>query len=352
MSALMPFKSKDAATLGERRRDPSRPLISVVAPVYNEEACLPALVERLNRVLSAVTSDFEIILVDDGSRDRSAEIMRQCAAREPRVGYHRFSRNFGHEAATSCGLLAARGQTVVLIDADLQDPPELIPALLAQWRAGFDVVYGQRSARDGESALTRATSHLFYRLLKRVSRVDVPLDTGDFRLMDRAVVDAFAKLPERCRFVRGMLSWVGFRQTAVLYDRDARLAGETKYGFAKRLALAFDALCALSDAPLRWISLLGMVALLLSGGILLGVFLDAALTGDFSIMGLASAAIAMLAGVQLLSLGLVAEYIGRIYREVQGRPLFVVAEEHRPLADVEEDVECDGPAESAFSQAG
>ncbi len=344
----MQFATAKQALPDERRRDASRPLISVVAPVFNEEACLPELVERLHRALGGLTDEYEIILVDDGSRDRSAEIMRRLAERDARVGYHRFSRNFGHEAATTCGLLAARGQTVVLIDADCQDPPELIPAMFAQWRAGFDVVYAQRSARDGETAFTRFTSHLFYRLLKRVSDVDVPIDTGDFRLLDRAVVDAFNKLPERCRFVRGMLSWVGFRQTGVLYDRDARLGGETKYGFTKRLALAFDALCALSDAPLRWISLCGMAALLLSGGITLGVFLDAAFAGGVSTLGLVAAGIAMLAGVQLVSLGVVGEYIARIYRESQGRPLFVVAEERRPLADCDEANE---GADSEYSQA-
>jgi hypothetical protein len=349
MSTLLDRESQSAYASRERLRDPSRPLITVVAPVFNEEACLPSLIDRLTRTLGAMTPDYEILLIDDGSSDRSAEIMRQWSAHEPRVGYHRFSRNFGHEAATTCGLLAARGQTVVLIDADLQDPPELIPALLAQWRAGYDVVYAQRSARDGESAFTRATSHLFYRFLHRVSRVHVPIDTGDFRLLDRAVVDAFAKLPERCRFVRGMLSWVGFRQTAVRYDRDARLAGETKYDFVKRLALAFDALCALSDAPLRWIGILGVAALLLSGGILVGVFAEAALTGGLSTTGLLAAALAMISGVHLASLGLVAEYVGRIYREAQGRPLFVVAEECRPQFESELEEEEESPS---YSQAG
>ncbi len=320
-----------------RERDASRPLISVVVPVFNEEACLPALVDRLRATLASITEEFEVVLIDDGSEDRSAEIMRRAAERDARIGFHRFSRNFGHEAATSCGLLAARGQTVVLIDADLQDPPELIPALLAPWRAGFDVVYAQRSARDGETPFTRWTSHLFYRFLRRVSRVDVPIDTGDFRLMDRAVVDAFARLPERSRFVRGMLSWVGFRQTAVRYDRDARLAGETKYGFTKRLGLAFDALCALSDAPLRWVSALGLIALLLSAGILLGVAVDAVITGTLATMGLLSAGLVMLSGAQLLSLGIVAEYVARIYREAQGRPLYIVAEAHPPHVELDEE---------------
>jgi dolichol-phosphate mannosyltransferase len=347
MTTLLEHVSDASNAPTGRARDYSRPLISVVVPVFNEEGCLPALLERLTSVLGAMTPDYEILLVDDGSRDRSAEILRRWAARESRIGFHRFSRNFGHEAATTCGLLAARGQTVVLIDADLQDPPELIPALLAEWRAGFDVVYAQRSARDGETAFTRVTSHLFYRFLKRVSRVEIPLDTGDFRLMDRVVVDAFAKLPERCRFVRGMLSWVGFRQTAVRYDRDARLAGETKYNFIKRLALAFDALCALSDAPLRWVSVLGATALLLSGGILLGVCADAVLTGTLSTMGLVSAALAMMSGVQLVSLGVVAEYVGRIYRESQGRPVYVVAEEQLPLSELDAEEEV-----PAYSQAG
>jgi len=331
----LPPQDNSASTIEfkPRRLDKSRPLVSVVVPVYNEQECLPRLHDRLTAVLSALGGEYEILLIDDGSRDGSLEIIRGLAARDPHVGFRAFSRNFGHEAATTCGLLAAAGQTVVIIDADLQDPPEVIPQLLARWRQGYDLVYAQRRRRDGETALTRWTSHLFYRLLKKVSRAEMPLDTGDFRLMDRCVVDAFARLPERNRFVRGMISWTGYRQSGVAYDRDARLAGETKYGFAKRLALAFDAVCGLSTAPLKWITTLGagvlIAGLLLSAGLVSGP-----LTGvsSFSATGLLAAALFTLSGVQLLSLGLLGEYVGRIYTEVQARPLFLVAEQHDATA--------------------
>lgn len=312
----------------QRQRDASRPLISIVVPVYNEEGCLSALHARLTPMLRSLTDDYEIILVNDGSQDRSLEILRQLQDDDPHVGYVSFARNFGHEAATTCGLLQARGQTVVIIDADLQDPPEVIPEMLAQWEAGYDLVYAQRRARYGESAFTRLTSHLFYRVLQRVSKVDVPVDTGDFRLMDRAVVDAFAQLPERNRFVRGMIAWTGFSKTNVRYERDARHAGETKYYFAKRLSLAFDAICGMSTVPLRWITYAGaLISLAAAGGVALGML--AWLVSGVAAWGwlaLASCVVSLTGG-QLLTLGLVGEYVGRIYTEVQARPLYVVVED-------------------------
>jgi glycosyltransferase involved in cell wall biosynthesis len=315
------------------RRTPTAPLVSVVVPVFNEQDCLPTLHQRLTAVLTASGGDYEIVFVNDGSRDRSRDILRGLADRDPRVGYVSFSRNFGHEAATTCGLERARGRAVVLIDADLQDPPEVILELVAQWRDGYDVVYCQRRSRAGETWFTRATSHAFYRVLRRLSPTAVPVDVGDFRLMDRAVVDAFLRMPERKRFVRGMIAWTGFRQTAVLYDRDARLAGETKYHFVNRLGLAIDALAATSVRPLRWITAVG--ALLLAGGVLAMTALSVA-----SILGWASSgnawlagAMTLLAGVQTLSLGMVGEYVGRTHLEAQGRPLFVVAEEVEARVD-------------------
>lgn len=315
-----------------RRRDTTRPLISVVVPVYNEEACLVPLHRRLTDVLSKLDDSYEILFINDGSYDHSLEILRQLQLVDPHVGYHSFTRNFGHESASTCGLLEARGQTVVIIDADLQDPPELIDELLDRWREGYDLIYARRRSRQGETWLTRATSHAFYRLLDRLTRIDMPVDTGDFRLMDRAVVDAFARLPERNRFVRGMIAWTGFRKTAVHYDRDARLAGETKYNFAKRLGLALDAICGFSTVPLRWITYAGGIASGLAGALFcvaLGVAIYAGLGsagGTFL-----AAALTLLAGVQLLTIGLVGEYVGRILIEVQGRPLYLLAESGTPL---------------------
>ncbi|MBX3413999.1 MAG: glycosyltransferase family 2 protein [Pirellulales bacterium] len=321
--------------LERRRRDVSRPLVSVVVPVFNEEACLPALHRRLTEVLSTLDDSYEILFVNDGSRDRSLEIMRQLQLIDPHVGYHSFTRNFGHESASTCGLLEAQGQTVVIIDADLQDPPELIAQLLERWREGYDLVYAQRRSRQGETWLTRSTSHAFYRLLNRVTRVDMPVDTGDFRLMDRTVVEAFRRLPERNRFVRGMIAWTGFRKSAVYYDRDARLAGETKYNFTKRLGLALDAICGFSTLPLRWITYAGGI----TAGVAGALFAMALLVGLFSSVGAAgwivlAAALTLLAGVQLLTVGLVGEYVGRILIEVQARPLYLLGESHAPAIRV------------------
>lgn len=303
------------------------PQVSVVVPVFNEEDCLPALYQRLTNVLSTIQGGYEIVFVNDGSRDRSLDIIRGMAESDSRVGYVSFSRNFGHESATTCGLERASGRTVVLIDADLQDPPEVILELVAKWREGFDVVYAQRRSRAGETNLTKATSHAFYRVLRRLAPTPMPVDVGDFRLMDRAVVDAFLQMPERNRFVRGMIAWAGFRQTAVLYDRDARLAGETKYHFANRLGLAIDAMAATSVRPLRWIILFGVF--LTAIGTLSAFSLAVATLFGTAISGNAwlAAAMTLLAGVQTLSLGVVGEYVGRTHLETQGRPLYVVAEE-------------------------
>lgn len=310
-----------------RGDDRTQPLISVVVPVFNEEDCLPALHGRLTNVLKRLGGRYEIVFVNDGSRDRSLDILCDIADADPGVRYVSFSRNFGHEAATSAGLQRARGRCVVLIDADLQDPPEVIVDLFERWREGCDVVYARRLSRSGESWFTRATSHVFYRLLQRVSPTEIPADVGDFRLMDRAVVDAFLEMPERKRFVRGMIAWTGFKQSAVMYDRDARLAGETKYDVWKRLGLAIDAMASASVRPLRWIMAAGAV---LAGGSLLAGFAMALLAAfgvGLPAFAWLAAAVSLLAGVQLFSLGVVGEYVGRSHLESQGRPLFIVAEE-------------------------
>ncbi len=321
-----------ALSLGSRRRDPSRPLMTVVVPVYNEEECLDALHGRLTEVLSAVGDDYEILLVNDGSRDRSLSIIHRLAHQDPHVGFVSFSRNFGHEAATTAGIEHARGQTVVLIDADLQDPPELIDEMLALWREGYDHIHAQRRARLGETALTRLTAHLFYRAFRRLAGFEVPVDTGDYRLMDRRVVEAFCRLPERNRFVRGLVTWTGFRQTTVLYDRQPRHAGRTKYNFFKRLNLAIDAISSMSIAPLRWIGYLGaaVASVSFAVGLLLGLL--AALGAPVDGALLLGLALFFLGGVQLLTTGALGEYVGRTYREVQAKPLYLVGEQHRAHA--------------------
>lgn len=308
----------------------SRPLISVVVPVFNEQECLPTLHQRLTAVLADIDGGYEIFFVNDGSRDNSLAIIRELAKRDPRIGYCSFSRNFGHEAATTCGMAHVCGQAVVLIDADLQDPPEVILSLLAKWRSGYEIVYAQRRARAGETMVTRLTSHLFYRVFRSLAKVEIPVDTGDFRLMDRKVVDAFCRLPERSRFVRGMISWTGFRQTAVQFDRDSRLAGQTKYDFLKRLRLAVDAICGMSTAPLRGLTYAGGVSALLSALGAGGAVVADLAGSEHGASWLLAASIFFLASVQLLSVGLLAEYIGRIYVEVQGRPLYVLAELEPP----------------------
>jgi dolichol-phosphate mannosyltransferase len=301
-------------------------------PVFNEEECLPTLHRRLTTVLAQIRGDYEILFVNDGSRDRSLAIIKSLAAQDARVGYSSFSRNFGHEAATTCGLSHARGQAVVLIDADLQDPPEIILEMLDKWRDGYEIVYAQRRSRAGESFLTRATSHLFYRVFRYLAKVEIPVDTGDFRLMDQKVVEAFRNLPERSRFVRGMISWTGFRQTSVLFNRDSRLAGETKYNFLKRLRLAFDAICGMSTAPLRSIGYVGGGIAFLSVFLgLIGIARDLVGAAAGGTWLLASAGF-FLAGIQLLSVGLLGEYIGRIYLEVQGRPIYILAESEPPAS--------------------
>lgn len=307
--------------------------MTVVVPVFNEEECLDALHARLTEVLRETGDSYEILLVNDGSRDRSQSIIRRLAAEDPHVSYVAFSRNFGHEAATSCGIEHAQGQTVVLIDADLQDPPELIHDMLAAWREGYDLIHAQRRARMGETWLTRATSHLFYRAFRRLAGFEVPVDTGDYRLMDRAVVDAFCRLPERNRFVRGLVAWTGFRQNTAVYDRAPRHAGQTKYNFFKRLNLAIDAITSMSTVPLRWISYFGLaVAAMSFAAGLLGGSLRLVFGADVSGHVLLALAIAFMGGVQLVATGALGEYVGRAYREVQAKPLYLVAETHQAAA--------------------
>lgn len=301
--------------------------LSVVVPVFNEEENLLELYRRLSEVLPKVVGSWEILFVDDGSRDRSWEIIRKLAEGDFRVRGLRFSRNFGHQMAFAAGLDHARGDAVVIMDADLQDPPELIPELLAKHREGFDVVYAVRTARHGETLFKKLTAKLFYRLLVRITSVHIPLDTGDFRLMSRRAVEAFRRLPERHRFTRGLVAWLGFSQTGVPYERAPRHAGTTKYPLRKMLRFAVDAITSFSHVPLQLATWLGFVVSAFAFVYILVVvalkFAGISWPGYTSIM----AAILFLGGVQLVMVGLLGEYVGRIYDEVKRRPLYLVAEE-------------------------
>ena len=301
-------------------------MISVVIPVHNEVETLGELHRRLAIVLEGL-GQHEIVLVDDGSDDRSWERMRGIASSDAHVRLIRLSRNFGHQAALTAGLDASRGEAVVVMDADLQDPPELIPELVAKWREGFDVVYGVRTTRDGETRFKLLTASVFYRLLRSVSRVDIPADAGDFRLLSRRAVDALARMPERARFLRGMTSWVGFRQAGVSYQRDARYAGTTNYPTRRMITLGLDAITSFSTAPIRVVTTLGFLLVVFCAGVLawtvyIKLFTDTAVAGWTSLL----AVVLLLGGMQLVALGIIGQYVARIFEESKQRPVYLVEE--------------------------
>ena len=300
---------------------------SVVAPIYNEYDNLPVLYDRVREVMGATGETWELVLVDDGSTDASTERIRSLAENDKHVRPVIFARNFGHQIAVTAGLDYARGQAVIIIDADLQDPPEVIPDLVAKWHQGYEVVYAVRAEREGESWFKRLTADIFYRLIYRITDVKIPLDVGDFRLLDRKVVDVIGRMRERHRFLRGMATWVGFRQTGVHYKRAARFAGETKYPFRKMLKLALNAVTSFSYFPLQVATFFGFVSAGLAI-LAIPVVIYERLTGSQAFFGQATTLIAVLflGGVQLISLGVLGEYIGRIYDETKGRPLYVVRE--------------------------
>jgi len=304
------------------------PLLSLVIPCYNEEEVIHETIKRLKAFCAKLQGlDVELIFVDDGSRDRTRALLKDYAARDPRIKVIGFARNFGHQIAVTAGIDAAGGDAVVLIDADLQDPPEVVHEMVAKWREGYDVVYGTRTERPGESRFKLATARGFYRVLNKLSNVPIPLDTGDFRLMSRSVVDTLRAMPERDRFVRGMVSWVGFKQTALPYKRDVRFAGESKYPLRKMLRFATDGILSFSTKPLQMSVGLGMLsAMLAMAGI--GYALWLRLFTNIWVEGWTALMIAVLfmGGVQLISVGILGEYIGRIYNEVKQRPLYVVQE--------------------------
>ncbi|HBF41904.1 MAG TPA: glycosyltransferase [Anaerolineaceae bacterium] len=304
-----------------------KPVISVIAPVYNEKDSLNELYRRVSEVMNSQLDTWELVLVDDGSTDGSTEMMRELAKQDGRVRPVIFARNFGHQIAVSAGMAYSRGDAVVIIDADLQDPPEVILELMAKWREGYEVVYATRSEREGESGFKLLTASLFYRLIYRITDIKIPMNTGDFRLLDRKVVDLMNAMPEHNRFLRGMSAWVGFRQIGVPYKRAARFAGSSKYPLKKMIKLALNAITGFSYLPLQLANWIGFIAvgaslLLLIAIIILRIVGSAWLAGQavWLILGL------FLGGVQLICLGILGEYIGRIYDEVRGRPLYVVSE--------------------------
>ena len=305
----------------------SKPVFSIIAPIYNEIGNIPELVPRVREVMDQTGEAWELILVDDGSTDGSTDAIRRLARGDDHVRPVIFARNFGHQIAVTAGLDFSHGDAVVIIDADLQDPPEVILDLIAKWREGYDVVYAVREEREGESWFKKTTASLFYRLIYRITDVDIPLDTGDFRLMDRKVVTVMNQMREKHRFLRGMSAWVGFKQIGVKYKRKARFAGETKYPLNKMIKLALNAVTSFSYFPLQLATYLGFIAAGLSVLAIPIVIILRLITGTI-LLGQATTLIIVLflGGVQLISLGIIGEYIGRIYDEAKGRPLYIVAE--------------------------
>ncbi len=300
---------------------------SIVAPCYNEEGNLHELYRRISEVMDRTGEPWELILINDGSADRTPEIMRELHALDPRVHYINFARNFGHQLAVTAGMDYAQGEAIVLIDADLQDPPELILEMIQKWKDGYQVVYAVRSERKGETWFKLFTAKLFYRIIYRITDVNIPLDTGDFRLMDRRVIETLRHMRERHRFIRGMTSWVGFRQTGVQYVRQERYTGQTSYPLRRMVKFASDAITGFSYFPLQLATYLGFIVAAL-GGLFILVVISARLSGNQTFEGQATTLVMVLflGGVQLISLGIIGEYLGRIYDEVKGRPLYVVNE--------------------------
>lgn len=302
-------------------------LLSVIIPVYYEEAVVQACYKELRRVMFKNKWQYEFIFVNDGSKDKTLEILREISEADINVKIIDFSRNFGHQIAVTAGIFHCMGDVAVIIDADLQDPPNVIEEMIAKWQEGYDVVYAKRRKRKGETFFKLITAKYFYRFLHYMAEIEIPMDTGDFRLMDRRVIEAFKQMPERNRFVRGMVSWVGFEQTYVEYERDERLAGETKYPFKKMLRFATDGIISFSTKPLKMVRSLGFITIIIAIGLLLYALfskfiMHSVVSGWTSLM----VAITFFSGVQLFSIGLLGEYIARIYDESKGRPLYLIRE--------------------------
>ena len=302
-------------------------VLSIVAPIYNEIGNIEELYKRLRGVMESVGESWELLLIDDGSTDGSTEVIRRLAQEDERVRPVIFARNFGHQLAVTAGLDYSRGQAVIIIDADLQDPPEVILDMVAKWREGYEVIYAVRAEREGENWFKMVTASLFYRIIYKITDVNIPLDAGDFRLLDRNVVDILNRMRERHRFLRGMSVWVGFRQTGVTYRRASRYSGSTKYPFRKMLKFASDAITSFSYFPLQVAMYLGFLCAGVSI-VAIPIVIATRMTGSQAFFGQATTLIAVLflGGVQLISLGILGEYIGRLYDEAKGRPLYIVKE--------------------------
>ena len=300
---------------------------SVIIPAYNEAEVLAETYSRVTAVMKSMNEPYEIYFVNDGSTDGTAEIIAGFCNADRAVKMISFTRNFGHMSAISAGMEYARGQAIFIIDADLQDPPEVFPRMVEKWRQGFHVVYGKRRTRSGDGFIKKQTAKLFYRAINAMATVELPLDTGEFRMIDRAVCDAVNKLPEKSRYIRGLVSWVGFKQTAVEYDRNPRAAGKTKYPLQKMMIFAVDAITAFSYKPLRLATGLGFVISIISFGYMLQILYQHFFT-DRTISGWSSTMVAMLLtqGIVLIILGIMGEYIARIYQELKGRPVYIIQE--------------------------
>jgi dolichol-phosphate mannosyltransferase len=323
-----------AAAESVRVPDRDRPELSLVLPIFNEEEVIPELRRRLGEFLSAVGATWEVVFVNDGSADRSLELLTVICREEPNYRLVSLSRNFGHQFAITAGLDYARGQSVVVMDSDLQDPPEVIAAMLDKWRAGFDIIHAVRRKREKESIFKRSTAYLFYRLLRAFAGVAIPVDAGDFRLMSRRVVITLRALREVNRFVRGMVAWVGFRQTILEYDRNPRFAGKTHYPLRKMIRFALDGITAFSIVPLRiatWLGIAaGFVGIAVAGWATYERFFNARVVPGWATIVLA---VALASSAQLIMTGVLGEYVGRIYEEIKRRPLYIVAEEINATRD-------------------
>lgn len=312
----------------------ANPAFSIVVPLYNEAANVAPLLERIEAVAASDPGvAYEIVLVNDGSTDGTEAAIRSEMLRRSGIVLVNLSRNFGHQLAATAGIELAGGDAVILMDGDLQDPPELIGAFLQKWREGYDVVYAVRRTRKGESRFKLWTARAFYRIIKRLTKVAIPLDTGDFRLMSRRTVEAVRRLPERHRFLRGMVSWVGFNQIALEYDRDVRYSGTTKYSLGKMLRFAVDGITSFSDVPLRFASYLGFIVSAVAFLYAIVIVIDKSFRLHIAgyTPGWASTIVAVtfLGGVQMMSLGILGEYLGRVYDEVKGRPLYLISDIER-----------------------
>ena len=312
--------------------------LSIIIPIYNEAGNIQVLFERLRNVVRDMNMNVEYVFVNDGSRDNSIDLIKGLAKTNSDVHYMDFSRNFGHQVAVAAGLDYCTGKSAVIIDADLQDPPELIANLVSKWKEGYEVVYAKRRSREGESFLKKFTAKLFYRTLKRITSINIPVDTGDFRIIDRKVIDVLKKMPEQQKFLRGQISWIGFRQTYIEYDRDERHSGASGYTYKKMLRFALDGITSFSNLPLRFATITGFVVSGIAFLLILYALYERLVTKNY-VPGWASLMLAVLfiGGVQLISIGIIGEYISRMSSNIRNRPLYILRETNLPDPDQQKD---------------